>query len=505
MIRKIICSILLLATITSNVAAQDEFDALRYGYTVYMGTARSMAIGNAMGSLGGDFTALSVNPGGIGIYRRGELAFTPSFGVNSNKATYLGSTTETGTNALNISNFGLVLTTSKKGAAYKKSAWKAGSFAFGMNRNETFKNDYVYSGINTKSSLIEKYAEEFNARGGIGAVNSVSYPAYAAYQTWLIDRGMGVDSNQAVAYVPYADGIRQTKRVYETGGMQEYVISGGGNYQDKLMLGATVGIPRVTYNRTLQFDEEDISGKINNDFKYMYFTEKLSTTGTGINLKLGAIYKPDNNFRFGFAFHTPSYIQFNDISAIEMESHTDSLLLHSGTNPVSYYNQDTALSFNYAQTTPYKALVSGTVLFKQYGFLTADLEYVDYGSMKYNYGQGYESESQAINTVIKNTYKGAVNFRAGAEAKLKDFALRAGVAYYGSPYKNSNDDAARLNISGGVGYRTKNWFIDAAFVRAMQNYQQMPYTLNRANAGVQSADIRNRVSNVLLTFGWKFQ
>lgn len=58
-------------------------------------------------------------------------------------------------------------------------------------------------------------------------MGSVSYPAYAAYQTWLIDRGFGADSNQAVAYVPYADGIKQTKRVYETGGMQEYVISAG--------------------------------------------------------------------------------------------------------------------------------------------------------------------------------------------------------------------------------------------------------------------------------------
>ncbi|MCC7030506.1 MAG: hypothetical protein IT257_09380 [Chitinophagaceae bacterium] len=505
MIKKIITGVSLILLVNISLHAQDEFDALRYGYTSYMGTARSMAIGNAMGSLGGDFTSLSVNPAGIGIYRRGELLFSPSFSVSNNQGTYLGNNTSTGSTALNISNFGLVLSSTKKGAAYKKSAWKSGSFAFGMNRNETFKNEYTYSGTNRKSSLIEKYAEEFNALGGINAVNTVSYPAYAAYQTWLIDRGAGADSNLAVAYVPFTDGIRQTKRVYETGGMQEYVISAGGNYQDKMMLGATVGIPRVTYNRTLQFDEEDISGKNNNDFKYMYFTEKLSTTGTGINLKLGAIFKPDNNFRFGIAFHTPTYIQFNDISAIEMESHTDSLLLHNGSNPVSIYNQDTSLSFNYAQSTPYKALVSGTAFFKQYGFITADLEYVDYSSMKYNYGQGYENESQAINTVLKNTYKGAINFRGGAEVKMKDFAVRAGVAYYGSPYRNSSYDASRLNISGGVGYRTKSWFIDAAFVRAMQTYKQMPYTLARADADVQTAEIKNSVSHVVFTFGYKFQ
>lgn len=502
---KKITAVLFLFNICSVVYAQDEFDALRYGFTQYYGSARSMAIGNAMGSVGGDFTSLSVNPAGIGIYRRGEISFTPTLLFGKNASNYQGNTLETNSSKLNFSHFGLVLNSSKKGNAYKKSAWKSGSFAIGMNRNESYKNHYIYSGNNYKSSIIEKFAEEFNQLGGIGAQNIVSYAAYAAYQTWLVDKGFGGDSSKAFSYVPYADGIKQTKRTKESGGVQEYVISAGGNYMEKLMIGATLGIPRVTYDRTLQFDEEDISGKNNNDFKYMYFTERLSTTGTGINLKLGAIYKPSNNFRFGVALHTPTYIQFNDISSIEMESHTDSLLLQGNPNnsPVSTYVQDTALSFNYAQTTPYKALISATVLFKQYGFLTADLEYTDYGSMKYNYGQGYESESDAINSVIRNTYKSAVNVRVGAEAKLKDFALRAGMAYYGSPYKNSTFDASRLNISGGVGYRSKNWFLDVAFVHAMQTYRQMPYTLDRVDANVQSAEVKNKVSSASITFGFK--
>ncbi len=495
--------LLLIYTLQSN--AQDEFDAIRYGYTNYGGSARSASISNAMGSVGGDFTSLSINPAGIGVYRRGELSFTPSFTINNNNSTYLGTSRSANTSKLNISHFGIVLTASKKGNAYKKAAWKAASFAFGMNRNTTFKNDYSYSGTNYKNSLIEKYAEEFNQLGGIKAINSVSYPAYAAYQTWLVDRGFGIDSNKAYSYIPFTDGIKQTKTVSESGGMQEYVISGGGNYKEKLMIGATLGIPRIVYDRTLRFTEEDISGKNNNDFKYMYFTERLSTTATGINLKVGAIYKASDNFRLGLALHTPTYLQFNDISSIEMESHTDSLLLQNNptNNPVSLYTQDTALSFNYAQTTPYKAIASATVLFNKYGFLTADVELVDYASMKYNFGQGYENESEAINRVIQNTYKSAINVRLGAEAKLQDVALRAGVAYFGSPYKDSNIGGSRLHISAGAGYRAKNWFMDFAFVRAMQNVTQLPYVLNRQNANVETAMIKNTNSSVLLTFGFK--
>ncbi|HMT36554.1 MAG TPA: hypothetical protein PKC41_11900, partial [Chitinophagaceae bacterium] len=63
---------------------------------------------------------------------------------------------------------------------------------------------------------------------------------------------------------------------------------------------------------------------------------------------------------------------------------------------------------------------------------------------------------------------------------------------------------SRINISGGVGYRAKNWFLDAAYVYATQKTQQMPYTLIRANADVQAANIQNNVSKVLFTLGMKF-
>ena len=121
--KKIFYSILAFTFIHNNLLAQDEFDALRYGYTTYNGTARSMSIGNAMGSVGGDFSSLSINPAGIGIYRRGEFVFSPSFNVMTNNSTYLGNTIDTSSTKLNFSQFGLVLTSVKKGNAYKKSAW----------------------------------------------------------------------------------------------------------------------------------------------------------------------------------------------------------------------------------------------------------------------------------------------------------------------------------------------------------------------------------------------
>ena len=69
------------------VNAQNESDALRYSTQNLTGTARYSAMGGAFGSLGAEFSALSSNPAGIGMYQVGELTFTPSFNLNSRRIT----------------------------------------------------------------------------------------------------------------------------------------------------------------------------------------------------------------------------------------------------------------------------------------------------------------------------------------------------------------------------------------------------------------------------------
>ncbi|MBT6766360.1 MAG: hydrocarbon degradation protein, partial [Prolixibacteraceae bacterium] len=73
------------------VEAQDLADALRYSNLQIQGTARSGGMGNAFGALGGDFTSVSINPAGIGLYRSGELSLTPTFGQTQVESNYLGS------------------------------------------------------------------------------------------------------------------------------------------------------------------------------------------------------------------------------------------------------------------------------------------------------------------------------------------------------------------------------------------------------------------------------
>ena len=61
-----------------TIFAQEPADALRYSWFTQSGTARSQAAGGAMVSLGGDLTALFVNPAGLGFFKTGEFLLTPA-------------------------------------------------------------------------------------------------------------------------------------------------------------------------------------------------------------------------------------------------------------------------------------------------------------------------------------------------------------------------------------------------------------------------------------------
>ncbi|MEO6584371.1 MAG: aromatic hydrocarbon degradation protein, partial [Ferruginibacter sp.] len=70
--------------------SQTPEDALRYSWLTHSGTARYMAIGGTMGSLGGDVSAAYVNPAGLGFFRTGELVFTPALVNNKETIKYRG-------------------------------------------------------------------------------------------------------------------------------------------------------------------------------------------------------------------------------------------------------------------------------------------------------------------------------------------------------------------------------------------------------------------------------
>ncbi|WP_121354739.1 aromatic hydrocarbon degradation protein [Flavisolibacter nicotianae] len=496
-----------------SLFAQTPEDALRYSWNVQSGSARIQAVGGAMGSLGGDITATFVNPAGLGFYRTGDVVLSPTFGFGKAKSTYLGRREDSSANKFAFGTTGFVF----GGSDGRKQHSTAISIA--INQMADFKSNIIYRGQNNQSSYSQAFLDEIR-NGNIKDANRVAsdfpFGTSLAFNTYWIDTvGGSTNGNfQFQSRAPIATGLLQQNTVNTTGGITELALGVGTNLNDKVLIGGTIGIPFLHLDRQSEFVEADATDNPSNKFDYAIYRQGLNTTGVGLNLKGGIIVKAQEYLRLGFAFHSPSIYQLTDRNTATITTNTESYM---GTQTQALQDVTGASSeFKYMHMTPLKLIGSVSYVLreiedvtKQKGFLTADIEYVPYGMSSYftDNSNGVPDQAtsdylKSLNTAIRNAYKGAFNFRAGGELKFTTFMVRAGAAYYGNPYKNiHNEEGSRLNLSGGLGYRNKGFFVDATYVHSITKDVNVAYRLQ--NAPYFNADVRNTVGKVLLTVGFK--
>lgn len=507
--------------------AQEPADALRYSYITPLGSARTQAIGGAGVSLGGDFSATFINPAGLAQFKTNEFVFSPGLFMNRNKHSLNDSSFKGNRSALNIGNIGFVFSAPNR---WRSSNIKNTTFSIALTQTANFNSNYNYRGVNSVSSYSEKWVEEIIA-AGITNVNDIGgrFPngASQGYETYLIDTA--TEGNRLVlrtnANASFMD-LYQTFSYETRGSMYEGAFGVAWNNQEKLLYGLTLGLPFVNYSRTTRVTEKDLSGNNDNNFDNFSFTENLNTRGSGINLKLGLIYKPVEYFRIGVTFHTPSWILLTDRSDATLTANIENYSKKVNNDPgrPTTYTYSTSdyiegdYTYEYMLTTPWRAAVSLAYVFreisdvtKQKAFITADLELVNYKANSFKStatGASADEEQyfRNLNETIDVLYRMALNARIGGELKFKTFMVRGGFQYMCSPYQKSQlpDGArvSRLTPSLGLGYRDKGYFIDLTYSHVIGRDFHVPYILS----GNISPSANNRFSNgqVLATVGFKF-
>jgi long-subunit fatty acid transport protein len=295
--------------------------------------------------------------------------------------------------------------------------------------------------------------------------------------------------------VPYQQGVDQLRSVQQKGGITELAFSLGGNYQEKLLIGATLGIPILSYRSSSTLSEQTTNPNSSDSFDHFNYNEDLKVTGAGVNLKLGMIYKFNDYFRMGVAFHTPT---FYGLSEVYNRSLLNDSKNFAGINQiVAPENQ-----YDYQVVTPFKAVVSATGMLGQYGFVSVDYEYVNYASMRYYMDD--KNQQNDVNSSIKMLYKSASNIRAGLELRFDQLMVRGGVGFHGTPFKDDYYQSNRTDISGGLGYRFDNVFVDFAIIHSAYSFHEQPYDLPvKYYTQPSSAAIDTRQTTAVLTFGVK--
>ncbi|WP_207512842.1 OmpP1/FadL family transporter [Longitalea luteola] len=485
-------------------------DVIRLNWNVPSGTARSQAIGGAVGSLGGEITNTFVNPAGLGFYKVSEIVLTPGLTLAKSKGDYLGmNSTSDNISRFNFSTTGFVSATNTPG-----SNWVSKAFSIAVNRMANFNNSVYYRGINDASSFSEVYAVELSESGV--DIDDYRYSPYlslgtkSAIHTYLIDVDTIAGIPQVVGRPEYLDAVDQEYSATTRGGISEIAIGYAGNLQDKFYVGGGIGVPILRYERRQTLKESDPSGDLDNNFSYSRYEEKLTTTGVGLNAKLGIIFKPAPQTRIGVAFHTPTIYGLKDQLSTKMVTDVEQLFNNDPVDSVTSDYFGSSPVYKYDMTSPWRFLVSGSYVFnevedvtRQRGFITADVEYVTYGSTRFSAAEAGDDDGyfDDVNKVVKQDYKSAFNFRVGGELKFNTLMTRLGFAYYGNPYEESAFKAGRTNISGGLGYRDRGIFIDLTYVHSISRDINIPYRL--PDKGVPYADIKSNIGQVLLTFGFK--
>lgn len=280
--------------------------------------------------------------------------------------------------------------------------------------------------------------------------------------------------------------------------MSEIAFSFAHSFSDKFYLGATLGIPKVIYNRNSTYTEVD-SKKGSADgyifpFKSLKYEEQLLTTSTGLNanLKVGAIYRLSEQFRIGAYIHSPSVINLSDNYQYKMTATYDTSITSSG----SVYTQDYTGFYKYKMYTPARGGASVAFVYKKLLAVNADVEYVGYNMAKYKTS---DNALEGVNLSIQKKYTGTANVRVGAELNTGSLIIRAGYAGYGSPFGAFTGKFARSSYSAGVGFKRKsNTYFDLGLIYTTWKEDYYLYSDSPATS------ITNSIIYFTATIGIKF-
>jgi long-subunit fatty acid transport protein len=535
---------LLLCGIPLLLNAQDAFDVLQMSQNELRGTARFQSMAGAFGALGGDLSVLTQNPGGIGVYRNSDLGITLGLDFNSTEA----GVDKMNQTKFNVNNVGYI------GAIRLNSDLVPNlNFGFTYNRIQSFNRHYIGGVSAIPMSMSNFVADEFVNVPGF--VEGDLYwtddfnPYFDGYAPWaaITMYDMPTRGDGYVGIITEKDGLMQGLygngttgnafyEVDERGHADEYNIAFGGNFANKVYWGLDFGILDLDYrsyqayeenltNAYIMADDEDLleSPIINNNTRadwglYNY----LHSEGTGVNFKLGLIWRPVQSLRIGAAFHTPTYYDMRDtyyVNASLNAYHNNEMIYRADKGSNDGYDY----SSSYTMSTPWRFMGSLAGVIGTKGIISLDYEYVANETMRIGDTRGNNYPDVTDN--VKFYFKPSHIIRLGGEYRVDpNWSLRAGYSYKTTQVEKGVDeydyniatvgtnptyqyDNSVQNITCGVGYRYKSFYTDLAYVHKMRKSVYNAFSPINDEVGYEpnvSADVTDHNNRISLTLGMRF-
>jgi len=511
--KNILFAVLLVLGAGMSARAQFVGEAIVFSQENNGGTARFKAMGNAKTALGGDMSSITGNPAGLGFFGRSDISLTLNYNNAGNRASYLGSPNITQNKGrFGVDHAGMVFhfPTAGNGGA----GWQNFNLGLSYENTNTFTENLRYEGENPNSTILSAHIDD----GNQNFLDDL-------WEHKLIEKHQGPSK----AYFPVVreKGEKgQLSDVLNTGFNSRVAMAFGANYNNSFYIGGTLGLTSFRYGHSSWFSEwgltkdraailegnpnSSIADVNHDDYDYVEANYDMTddylqeTEGSGIDLKLGMLFKPAVDWNIGLTIATPTWITVDDYTRRFVE--VDYFDVNDPNWNPYFKTPERKTEDRYRLITPWKFGLGLSKFFGR-GLLSADVEYVDYGSIKLrtmgNTDPGLETE---WDWGIGNAYQRTVNLRVGGELLFTNaLSGRAGFNHYGNPYRNADNE----QYSGSVGLGIKlsrSTYIDLAVVHLVNTYKISPYTFDEAlwDSTWPVADVRLQRTNAVLTFGAKF-
>ncbi|TWO32046.1 transporter [Seonamhaeicola sediminis] len=492
------------------IYAQDLTDALRYSQDNIQGTARFRALSGAFGALGGDMSAVSLNPASSAVFTRSHASLSGSNMDIENTSNYFG-----GLGSTNESNFDL----NQAGAAFvfaanNNSPWRKFSLAVAYERTNNFDDSWFAAGTNTTndpdfSNSIASYFYDFADGKRLDEISSLPGESLAdAYQD--IGSVYGFSHQQAFlgfeSFILEPDDINNdanttyTSNIAPGSFMHDYTYAATGyngkvsfnlatQYEDNLYLGLNLNTHFIDYQRsTLLFEDNNNNGSTVN---FVEFQNSLTTRGNGFSFQIGGIMKLSQEFRVGVTYDSPTWYT--------IEEETSQYLGTDGANGFTeIFPQVINVYPSYRLQTPARFTGSLAYVFGTQGLISFDYSRKDYGSTKFK--PENDSYYQDLNANISDLFTQASTYRLGGEYKHKQFSFRGGYRFEESPYADGVTVGDLNGYSLGLGYNFGNTKLDVTYDRAERSFNNNLYNLDFGTAPQAMVDRTNSNITISLSF-----
>jgi hypothetical protein len=470
---------------------------MRYTQSELHGTARFTAMSGAFGALGGDLSAINVNPAGSAVFNNNQFAATMGNYDTRNESNYFGTKTSASESTFDLNQAGgvFVFKTSNP-----NNDWRKFTMAINYERTNNYDNSTFSAGIspfNSGANYFLSYADgvplDLIINNDYIDLPHGAQQAHLGYYGFIINPVSDVDSNTT-----YTSNVRPGGNYYQENGTHSHgyndklVFNTSFQYKDFLYFGVNLNSHFTDYAQHTNFYEVNNNPEdINYMVKSLSFSNSLHTYGAGFSFQVGAIAKLTNEMRVGLAYESPTWYNLQD----DLLQTLTSVRTNTVASPLSKVVAPLGNFYlPYDLNTPGSFTGSFAYVFGKMGLISLDYKYKDYSQTEF--GPQNDPYLREMNSLMHNVLGSSNEVRVGAEYKINALRLRGGYRFEGSPYNDSATIGDLNSFSAGLGYSFGPIKLDFSYV----NVHTTSYDHFFSQGFNESARIATYKNNFTMTF-----